>query len=109
MDGSLDDQNPLKTALAKELNDSLWLWQFRELSQLLQELKRNVPLTQQCKTEWVSEHRTLRIYCPDVAVQRTLSRQVASIVSVNQQANQVASQIILIHEQHEVLCVRPGC
>lgn len=108
MDSSLEDQNPLKTALSKELNDSLWLQRFRDLSQLLQALKRDVPLTQQCKTEWVSERRTLQIHCPDIAVQHALIQQVSTIVGLNQQANHLAAQIILIHEQHEVLCLEPN-
>lgn len=107
MDSSWEDQNPLKTSLAKELDDSLWLRQFRDLSQLLQSLKREVPLTQQCKTEWVSEHRTLRILCPDLGMQQALSQQASTIVDLNQQANDLAKQISLIYGQHEVQCIHP--
>lgn len=99
----MDDQNPLRTALAKELNDSTWLQQFRSLSRLLQLLTSEVPLTEQCKLEWLSEVNTLRIDCPTAAVQQALGQKAPVILQINQQVNELAAHIVLKHEQHEVV------
>lgn len=97
----IEDQNPLRTALEKELDESDWLQKFQSISQLLQSLKADVSLTERCKLEWISENQTLLIHCPTAELQQALKKQASDILRINNQIKKSAKHIILKHAQHE--------
>lgn len=82
-----EEQNPLRHKLEKELQESEWLQKFKQLSEGLRQLKAEIPLTQLCKLEWITDSESLIIHCPNPEVRAGLSQQISQIAQLNIGAN----------------------
>ena len=91
-----DDQNPLRSQLENELNNSTWLQKFKALSTLLQTLKSEVPLTQLCQVKWDTDTDVLLIHCPNPDIRTALSKQSSKL----EQIKGCATHIILTLADH---------
>ena len=80
MDNSTHDENPLERSLKQELEASEWLQKFKQLSQLLTTIKAEIPLTQLCQLEWLTDSNTLRIRCPNQEVWQGLIAQQEQLI-----------------------------
>ena len=82
-----EEQNPLRSKLEKELQESEWLQKFKQLSAGLRQIKAEIPLTQLCKLEWITDTESLIIHCPNPEVRAGLSQQMSQIAQINIGAN----------------------
>ena len=70
-----ETENSLQSRLKSELQNSEWLQKFKQLSDTLRYIKREIPLTQLCELKWITEDDGLIIYCPNEEVWQELSQQ----------------------------------
>lgn len=102
---SPDDENPLKRELEQELAQSEWLQKFRRMGQVLTRLKAEVPVTQLCELQWVTEDEALVVRCPNEEVWESLKGQEGAIVALDLDVE----RIILQYQQEQVFVVKkPG-
>ncbi|NEP15077.1 MAG: hypothetical protein F6K14_33885 [Symploca sp. SIO2C1] len=94
-------EESLKRQLEKELRESEWLQKFKQLSEGLSQIKAEIPLTQLCQLEWVSESQTLIIHCPNPEVTEGLRQQTSKI----EQLNIVAQRFILKNPQSQDIII----
>ena len=71
----INSKNSLERSLRQELEESEWLKKFKQLSELLTTIKVEIPSTQACKLEWLTEANTLRICCSNESIWNTLIKQ----------------------------------
>lgn len=87
-----DDENPRKGELETELEQSEWLQKFRRMGQVLTRLKAEVPVTQLCELQWVTEDEALVVCCPNAEVWASLQGQKEQIVALNLNVKQLRLQ-----------------
>lgn len=100
-----DDENPLKRELEAELAQSEWLQKFRRMGEVLTRLKAEVPVTQLCELQWVTEDEALVIRCPNAEVWESLKGQERAIKALALEVK----QIVLQYQQEQVAVAKsPG-
>ena len=77
------EENPLKTKLEKELQESEWLQKFKQLSFGLREIQTLFPLTQLCELKLITDTQSLAIHCPNLEVRQELSQQQLELSQLN--------------------------
>ena len=97
----LEDPNPLRSQIEQELHTSEWFQKFKAWGVLLNTLKKEVPLTQLCKLQWVTSSDDLLIHCPDIDIREALKQQSEEIDHLNE----LAQHIILKHVDHPDIIV----
>lgn len=78
-----EEENPLKNKLEKQLQESAWLNKFKQLSFGLSAIKTNIPLTQLCRLQWLTDSDTLIIHCPNLEVRAGLQQQSSEIAQIS--------------------------
>ena len=84
---TLEEHNPLKRKLEKELQESEWLQKFKRLSFGLRQIKAEIPLTQLCELKWIPDSQSPIVHCPNPEVREGLSQQSSKIARLNIGAN----------------------
>ena len=84
-----NDQNPLRTQLEADLNNSAWLQKFKAINRLLQSLKAEVTDIQTCELRWDTSCNGLIIHCPSAEIGQQLQLQQAKIVSIANYADRI--------------------
>jgi len=74
-----EEENPLRNKLHKDLQASQWLQKFKQLSEGLQRIKVEFPLTQLCELKWITENDSLVIHCPNPEVREGLAAQAGKL------------------------------
>ena len=92
----MDEQNPLRRQIETELQESEWFQKFKTWGTFFNRLKTEVPLTQLCKLQWITDCDDLYIHCPNPEVRAALNQQVQKIRQLNPPTN----QIILKHSDY---------
>ncbi|MBE9116845.1 hypothetical protein IQ249_13140 [Lusitaniella coriacea LEGE 07157] len=87
-----EEYNRKKRELEQELQGSEWLQKFKQLSFGLRQLKAEIPLTQLCKLQWLTESETLAIHCPNPEVREGLCRQKTQLAQLNIMARRFVIQ-----------------
>jgi len=100
-----EEQNPLRHKLEKELQESEWLQKFKQLSEGLRQIKAEIPLTQLCNLEWMTDTESLIIHCPNPEVRAGLSQQISQIAQINIGAN----LFILKYPHYQDIIIDPNC
>ena len=96
-----NDQNPLRTRLAAELNNSAWLQKFKAINRLLHSLKAEMADIQPCELRWDTSCNGLIIHCPSIELSQQLQLQRDKIISIADYANRItlvqpdSSEVIL--------------
>lgn len=85
----IDDQNPLRSQLANELNRSEWLQKFKAINQLLHRLKAEIIDIQTCELKWDTSCNGLEIHCPGAAVSKQLHHQQDKIKDIASYADRI--------------------
>lgn len=101
--GLIEDQNPLRTKLAKDLHESEWMQKFKALSEMLQRVKTELPITEQCTLRWDTDQDWLSISCPNEGVKATLIQQSSRLA----QLTYPAKQVILKLPNHQDVFIQP--
>ncbi len=83
----IDDQNPLRTQLANDLNNSEWLQKFKAINQLLHSLKAEITEIQSCDLKWDTSSNGLVIHCPSADTAQKLQLQQHQIIAIAEYAN----------------------
>jgi hypothetical protein len=99
----MDDQNPLRSKLEKELKESEWLQKFKAINQLLQTLKAEVPLTRLCDLKWDTAYNQLLIHCPDPEIRDALANQSRRLARLTG----CAQQLVLRHSEQPDVIITP--
>ena len=102
--GLIEDQNPLRTQIKQELDESKWMQKFKALSEMLQRLKAEIPITHQCDLRWDTAHDWLTVSCPDIDVRDRLIHQTDQIASLAHPAQQVI--VKLTNHQDVIISTR---
>ncbi len=83
----IEDQNPLRTQLENDLNNSEWLQKFKAINQLLHSLKAEILDIQTCDLKWDTSCDGLVIHCPSEENCQRLQSQQGKIISIAKYAN----------------------
>lgn len=95
----------MKRELELEMAQSEWLQKFRRMGQVLTRLKAEVPMTQLCEVQWVTEEDAIVIRCPNGEVWESLKGQEEAIIVLALDVR----QIILQYQQEQVVVAKtPG-
>ncbi|NEN96572.1 MAG: hypothetical protein F6K50_13830 [Moorea sp. SIO3I7] len=97
------EEDPLKSKLEKNLQESQWLHKFKQLSQGLSQIKTEIPLTQLCKLEWVTATDSLIIHCPNSEVRDGLCKLSSQIAQITIGAK----CFILRHPDYQDITIKP--
>ena len=100
---NIEEQNPLQHKLKQELENSQWLQKFKQLSEGLRKIKEEIPLTQLCELQWVTENHSLILNCPNLEVREGLLQQSGKI----SQLNMGAKRFIIRYSQGEDIIIHP--
>lgn len=90
MMAGIEDQNPLRTQLEDDLNNSEWLQKFKAINQLLHSLKAEIVEIQSCELKWDTRCNGLTIECPSAATCQTLLTQQDKIIAIAAYADRIA-------------------
>ena len=85
----IEDQNPLRSQIEQELQTSEWFQKFKAWGDLLNTLKKEVPLTQLCKLQWVTHRDDLLIHCPNPEIRDALKQQSEKIIHLRGRAQRI--------------------
>ncbi|NEQ53568.1 MAG: hypothetical protein F6K11_26100 [Leptolyngbya sp. SIO3F4] len=83
----IEDQNPLRTQLENNLNNSEWLQKFKAINQLLHSLKSEITEIQSCELKWDTSCDGLVIHAPSIEVAQQLQLKQDTIISIAKYAN----------------------
>jgi hypothetical protein len=78
----LEKKELLQHKLKAELEDSEWLHKFKQLSDLLTEIKSEIPATIFCDLRWLTDEETLLIHCPNQETKACLESEAAKFSKV---------------------------
>lgn len=84
-----NEQNPLRSQLEDELNNSEWLQKFKAINQLLHSLKDAIAEIRICELRWDTSCNGLIIYCPSVETASHLQQQQDTIITIANYAEQI--------------------
>ena len=82
-------QNPLRSQLENDLNNSAWLQKFKAINQLLHSLKGEITEINSCELRWNTHCNGLDIHCPSIETGQQLLLQRDTIVSIANYADRI--------------------
>lgn len=85
----ISDQNPLRSQLENDLNNSEWLQAFKAINRLLHSLKTEIADLQTCELKWNTSCRGLTIHCPSADIGKQLQAQQDTIVTIADYADRI--------------------
>ncbi|MEM1256780.1 MAG: hypothetical protein AAGI69_30480 [Cyanobacteria bacterium P01_H01_bin.21] len=84
-----DPQNPLRSQLESDLNNSEWLQKFKAINQLIHSLKGEITEINSCELRWNTSCNGLDIHCPSIETGQRLLLQQDTIVSIANYAERI--------------------
>lgn len=85
----ISDQDPLRSQLENDLNNSAWLQTFKAINRLLHRLKAEIADIQTCELKWDTSCKGLTIHCPSVDIGERLQAQQDAIITIANYADRI--------------------
>lgn len=85
----ISDQDPLRSQLENDLNNSKWLQAFKAINQLLHSLKAEITEIETCDLRWNTSCNGLTIHCPSADIGKRLQAQQDAIITIANYADRI--------------------
>lgn len=85
----ISDQNPLRSQLENDLNNSKWLQAFKAINRLLHRLKAEITDIQTCELKWNTSCKGLAIHCPSADIGKRIQAQQDAILTIANYADRI--------------------